>query len=31
MIILAAPKPTDGNGAEAAIDRRKGKQLRVVF
>lgn len=31
MIILAASKSTDGNGAEAATDRRKGEQLRAIF
>lgn len=31
MIILAASKSTDGNGAEAAADRRKGEQLRVIY
>lgn len=31
MIILAASKSTDGNGAAAAVDRRKGEQWRVVY
>lgn len=31
MIILAASKLADGNGAEAAVDQRKGEQLRVIY